>query len=49
MGTKCALLAADLFLFCYERDLMMSVSDDKQARIFVPLDIIDGLLSFLRR
>ena len=31
MGTKCAPLVADLFLFCYERDLMMSVSDYKQA------------------
>ena len=35
MGTNCAPLAADLFLFCYERDFMMSLSDDKQA------DIID--------
>ena len=31
MGTNCAPLIADLFLFCYERDLMMSLSDDKQA------------------
>ena len=31
MGTNCAPLVADLFLFCYERDLMMSLSDDKQA------------------
>ena len=38
MGTNCALLVADLFLFCYEfeRDFMMSLSDDKQA------DIIDA-------
>ena len=35
MGTNCAPLVADLFLFCYERDLMMSLSDDKQA------DVID--------
>ena len=27
MGTKCAPLVADLFLFCYERDFMMSLSD----------------------
>ena len=26
MGTNCAPLVADLFLFCYERDLMMSLS-----------------------
>ena len=37
MGTNCAPLVADLFLFCYERDLVMSLLDDKQA------DIIDAL------
>ena len=31
MSTNCAPLVADLFLFCYERDFMMSPSDDKQA------------------
>ena len=36
MGTYCASLVADLFLFCYERDFMMSLSDDRQA------DIIDA-------
>ena len=36
MGTYCAPLVADLFLFCYERDLMMSLSDDKLS------DIIDA-------
>ena len=35
MGSNSAPLAADLFLFCYERDFMMSLSDDKQA------DVID--------
>ena len=37
MDTKCAPLVANLFLFCYERDFMMSLSDNKQA------DIIDAL------
>ena len=37
MGTYCAPLVADFFLFCYDRDFMMSLSDDKQA------DIIDAL------
>ena len=37
MGTYCAPLVADIVLFCYERDFMMSLSDDKQA------DIIDLL------
>ena len=27
MGTNCAPLVADLFLFCYERDFMTSLSD----------------------
>ena len=33
MGTNGALLVTDLFLFCYERDFMASLSDDKQADI----------------
>ena len=30
MGTNCAPLFADLFLFCYERDFMLSLSDNNQ-------------------
>ena len=37
MGTNCALLVADLFLFFYERDFMVSLSYDKLA------DVIDAL------
>ena len=33
MGTNCAPLVADLFLFCYERDFMTSLSVVKQAEI----------------
>ena len=33
MGTNCAPLIADLFLFCYERDFMTSLSDIKQGEI----------------
>ena len=29
MGTNCAPLVADLFLFCYEGNFMMFLSDDK--------------------
>ena len=36
MGTNCAPQVADLFLFCYERDFTMSLSDDKQT------DVIDA-------
>ena len=42
MGANCAPLVADLFLFCYERDFMMSLSDDKQA------DVIDAFNSTSR-
>ena len=42
MGTNCAPLVADLFLFCYERAFMMSLSDDKQA------DIIDAFNTTFR-
>ena len=36
MGTICTPLVTDLFLIYYERDFMMSLSDDKQA------DVIDA-------
>ena len=32
-GTNCAPLVADLFLFCYERDFMMSLSVEDQSEI----------------
>ena len=38
MGTNCAPIVADLFLFCYERDFMLSLSDNNQT------DIIGGLI-----
>ena len=33
MGTNCAPLVADLFLFCDERDFMLSLSDNNQTDI----------------
>ena len=42
MGTNCAPLLADLFLFCYERDFMKSLSPENQA------DIIEAFNSTLR-
>ena len=42
MGTNCAPLVADLFLFCYQRDFMTSLSDVKQA------DIIEAFKSTSR-
>ena len=33
MGTNCAPVVADLFLFCYETDFMLSLSDDYQSEV----------------
>ena len=33
MGTNCVPLGADLFLFCYERDFMLSLSEDNQSEV----------------
>ena len=33
MGTNCAPLVADLFLYCYEREFMLSLSDNNQTDI----------------
>ena len=42
MGTNCAPLVADLVVFCYKRDFMMSLSNDSQA------DVIEALHSTSR-
>ena len=42
MGTNCAPLVADLFLFCYERDFMLSLSEDNQS------DVIEAFNSTTR-
>ena len=42
MGTSCAPLVADLFLFCYERDFMFSLSEDNQS------DVIEAFISTSR-
>ena len=35
MGTNCAPLIADLFLFCYERDFMLSLDNDSQEEMIL--------------
>ena len=49
MDTNCAPLVADLFLFCYERDFMTSLSDVKQSEIIEAFKstsrYLDGLLN----
>ena len=44
MGTNSAPCVADLFLFCYERDFMMSLSEDKQADI---IDVFNTISRYL--
>ena len=45
MGTNCALVVANLFLFCYERDFIMSLSDDKQADIIIAFNTTSRYLN----
>ena len=33
MGTNCAPLSGDLFLFCYERDFILFISEDNQSDV----------------
>ena len=51
MGTNCAPLVADLFLFCYERDFMLSLSDNNQADIIESFNstsrYLDDLLNII--
>ena len=42
MSTNCAPFDPDLFLFCYERDIMLSLSDNNQT------DIIETFNSTIR-
>ena len=51
MGTNCAPLVADLFLFCYERDFMFSLSDNNQTDIIEAFNstsrYLDDLLNII--
>ena len=47
MGTNCAPLVADLFLFCYERDVMKSLSRENQADIIEAFNSISRYLDDL--
>ena len=47
MGTNCAPLVADLFLFCYERDFMSSLSDNNQTDIIETLNSVSRYLDDL--
>ena len=49
MGTNSAPLVANLFLFCYKSDFMMSLSGDKQAEIIHAFNTtsryLDGIIN----
>ena len=47
MATNFAPLVADLFLFCYNRDFMMSLSDDKQADIIYAFRATSRYLDYI--
>ena len=47
MGTNCAPLVADLFLFCYERDFMSSLSDNNQTVIIETFNSVSRYLDDL--
>ena len=47
MGNNCAPLVADLFLFCYERDFMLSLSDSNQTDIIEALNSTSSYLDDL--
>ena len=44
MGTNCAPLVADLFLVCYERDFIVSLSKDNQSDVIEASRYLDDLL-----
>ena len=46
MGTNCAPLVADLFLFCYERDFMLSLSEDNQSDVIEAFNWHETTINF---
>ena len=47
MGTNCAPLVADLFLYCYERDFMESFNHDNQAGVIEAFNLTSRYLDDL--
>ena len=46
MGTNCAPLVADLFLYCYERDFMDSLNHDNQADARLLIRLLGTSMTF---
>ena len=47
MGNNSAPLVANLFLFCYERDFMLSISDDNQSKAIEAARWVCSLLDLI--
>ena len=47
MVTYCSPLVAELFLFCYERDFMMSLSGDKWAGVIDAFNTASRYLDYI--
>ena len=47
MGSNCAPLVADLFLFCYERDFMKNLSSHNQADVIKAFNLTSRYLDDL--
>ena len=47
MGTNCAPLVADLFLFCYERDSMLPHTEENQSGVIEAFNSTSGYLDDL--
>ena len=47
MGTNCAPLVADIFLFYYERDFMLSLSEENQSGVIEAFNSISRYLDDL--
>ena len=47
MGINCPPLVADLFLFCYKRDFMLSLSEGNQSDVFEAFNSTSGYLDDL--
>ena len=47
MGTNCARLVADVFLYCCERDFIVSLNHDNQAYVFEAFNSNSGYLDDL--
>ena len=45
MGTNCAPLAVELFLFCYERYFMLSLSEDNESDVIEAFNSIYSVSS----